>query len=461
MKKFIVFICSFVLLQTSLFSINDSIIDIQSPEKARTIQKVYTFEIHDDIAPPAERRTKKAMKDAKENDIDLIILHLNTFGGMLNSADNIRTMLLESEIPVWVFIDNNAASAGALISIACDSIYMRPGANIGAASVVNQTGEIMPDKYQSYMRSMMRSTAQAKGRDPKIAEAMVDPRIYIEGINDSNKVLTFTTEEAIIYGYCEGSAENIEQILKDNNIENYTIVEQKLSWVDLLISFLINPMISGLLIMLIIGGIYFELQTPGVGFPLVMAILGATLYFAPLYLEDLAANWEILLFIVGLALLAVEIFVIPGFGVAGISGIFLIILSLTLSLVHNQGFDFSFSGTGPVIKAFFTVIIAMGIAFFVSIWLSKKLFTTSRFGELALSSTQEASDGFTSADLSLKEFIGQTAIAETMLRPAGKIRIDEDVYDATAETGYINKDELVVVVKFENQQMIVRKKSEI
>ncbi|MDD4576856.1 MAG: nodulation protein NfeD, partial [Bacteroidales bacterium] len=123
MRKITVLICSFILLQTSLFSINDSIIDVLSPKKARTIQKVYTFEIHDDIAPPAERRTKKAMKDAKENDIDLIILHLNTFGGMLNTADNIRTMLLESEIPVWVFIDNNAASAGALISIACDSIY--------------------------------------------------------------------------------------------------------------------------------------------------------------------------------------------------------------------------------------------------------------------------------------------------------------------------------------------------
>jgi membrane-bound serine protease (ClpP class) len=451
MKKNILLIIGIILFQFQAFCSQDSTL------KVVKTKKVYTFKIHDDIAPPAERKTKKAMKDAESENADLIILHLNTFGGMLNSADVIRTTLLESKIPVWVFIDNNAASAGALISIACDSIYMRPGANIGAASVVNQTGEVMPDKYQSYMRSMMRSTAQAKGRDPKIAEAMVDPRIYIEGINDSNKVLTFTTEEAMTHGYCEGSAESIDQILKDNNIENYTIVEQKLSWLDSLIGFLVHPAVSGILIMMIIGGIYFELQSPGVGFPLIIAILGATLYFAPLYLEGLAANWEILIFILGLALLAVEIFVIPGFGVAGISGIFLIVMSLTLSLVHNQGFDFSFSGTTPVIKAFFVVIIAMGASFFVSIWLSKKMLTTTRFGELALSTTQQASDGFTSADLSLKMLIGQTAVAITMLRPAGKIEINNEIYDATAESGYIDKGESVVIVKYENQQMMVRK----
>lgn len=451
MKKIFLLSIGIILFQFQSFCNQDTIV------KTLNNSKVYTFKIHEDIAPPAERKTQKAIKDAEAENADLIILHLNTFGGMLNSADVIRTTLLESKVPVWVFIDNNAASAGALISIACDSIYMRPGANIGAASVVNQTGEVMPDKYQSYMRSMMRSTAQAKGRDPKIAEAMVDPRIYIEGINDSNKVLTFTTEEAMTHGYCEGSAESIDQILKDNNIENYTIVEQKLSWLDSLIGFLVHPAVSGILIMMIIGGIYFELQSPGVGFPLIIAILGATLYFAPLYLEGLAANWEILIFILGLALLAVEIFVIPGFGVAGISGIFLIVMSLTLSLVHNQGFDFSFSGTTPVIKAFFVVIIAMGASFFVSIWLSKKLLTTSRFGELALSTTQQATDGFTSADLSLKQLIGKTAIAVTMLRPAGKIEINNEIYDATAESGYIDKGESVIIVKYENQQMMVRK----
>ncbi len=431
------------------WSINDSITNQRQ-------LKVFTFTIDEDIAPPAERKTKKALEQATEMQADIIILHLNTFGGMLDAADKIRTMILESKIPIWVFIDNNAASAGALISLACDSIYMRSGANIGAASVVNQNGEIMPDKYQSYMRSLMRSTAQTNGRDPNIAEAMVDPRVFIEGVNDSGKVLTFTTEEALLHGYCEGKANSIEEILAINKIDNYQIIEQELSWIDYLIGFLVNPMVSGILIMLIIGGIYFEFQTPGVGFPLIVAITGAVLYFAPLYLEGLASNWEILLFIAGVGLLAAEIFIIPGFGVAGVSGIFLIIMSLTLSLVHNEGFDFEFTGTSSVLKSFFIVIISIISSFFLSIWLGQKLLTSTRFGELSLFTTQQSAEGYTSVDIKLKDYVGKTGIASTLLRPAGKIIIDEEQFDATAETGFIEKGEKIIIVKFENQQMVVR-----
>jgi membrane-bound serine protease (ClpP class) len=174
---------------------------------------------------------------------------------------------------------------------------MHSGSSIGAATVVNQSGEVQPDKYQSYMRSLMRTTAETRGRRPDIAEAMVDPDIEVKDIIDSGKVLTFTTEEAIANNYCEGQAESIAELLKITNITNYIIEEQHYTLVEKMINFLINPMISGLLIMLIIGGIYFEFQSPGIGFPVAMAILGALLYFAPLYLEGLAANWEIIIFI--------------------------------------------------------------------------------------------------------------------------------------------------------------------
>ena len=128
------------------------------------------------------RRVKLALEEAEKNEAELIVIEMDTYGGVVTDADEIRTRILESEIPVYVFINKDAASAGALISIACDSIYMAPGASIGAATVVNGTdGAAAPDKYQSYMRSMMRSTAEAKGRDPKIAEAMVDEKIEIEG----------------------------------------------------------------------------------------------------------------------------------------------------------------------------------------------------------------------------------------------------------------------------------------
>lgn len=419
---------------------------------------IYKFSIKEEIAPPVWHKTKKAFAEAADMNADIILIHMNTYGGMVETADSIRTTILQSKIPVWVFIDNNAASAGALISIACDSIYMRSGANIGAATVVNQTGEAMPDKYQSYMRATMRSTAEATGRDPEIAEGMVDPRVRIEGISDSGQVITFTTSEAIRYNYCNAQAESIEEILKITGKENYKIVEQKLTTTDRIIGFLTKPMISGLLIMIIIGGIYFELQTPGVGFPLAAAAVAALFYFMPLYIEGLADNWEILIFIVGLILLMVEIFAIPGFGVAGISGIILMVTGLTLSMVDNTGFDFSGVNTMGLIKAFFIVIIASFASLIGSFFFTRKLFGGHTiFGDLALLSTQQASEGYVSSDTNYTKMTGLKGKAFTMLRPAGKIDIDGRIYDAVAESGFIEKDENIRVVNYENAQLIVRK----
>jgi membrane-bound serine protease (ClpP class) len=402
--------------------------------------------------------TKLAFEEAVEKNADLILLHLNTYGGMLESADSIRTKILESPIPVLVFIDHNAASAGALISLACDSIYMTPGATIGAATVVDQSGQPVPDKYQSYMRAMMRSTAEATGRDPDIAQAMVDTRIKIEGVIDSGSVLTFTATEALKFGFCEAIADDITEVLQEAGIVEYEIVEQTLRPLDKIISFLINPIVSGLLIMIIIGGIYFELQTPGIGFPIVAAVTAAVIYFAPLYLEGLADHWEIVIFIVGIILIAVEIFAIPGFGVTGIAGIMLVITGLTLSMIGNVGFDFRPVDFGSIISSFFTVITSIFLAIVLSYLLTKRLVSENRiFGSLALETVQNAEDGYTSSDKSYKEMVGKTGIAHTILRPSGKVRIGTDVFDATALTGYIEKGDPVVVVKYETTQLFVQK----
>ena len=420
--------------------------------------KIYFFKLEEDIAQPAVMRVEKALEKAKENNSDLVIMQLNTFGGELAAADKIRTMLLQSEIPVWAYINNNAASAGALISIACERIYMHSGSSIGAATVVNQTGEVQPDKYQSYMRSLMRTTAETRGRRPDIAEAMVDPDIEVKGIVDSGKVLTFTTEEAIANNYCEGQAESIAELLKTTNITSYTIEEQHYTLVEKIINFLINPMISGLLIMLIIGGIYFEFQSPGIGFPLAAAILGALLYFAPLYLEGLAANWEIIIFVIGIVLLAIEIFVFPGFGIAGIGGIICIIGGLALSLIGNVGFDFSIVPSSDMIQSFSTVIISVSIAFPLAIWLGKKMFTNNMFGaKLALVAEQKASEGYTVSQPVFNSLIGEKGVAETILRPSGKVRIANDVYDAVAQISYIERGEKIVVVEHENSNLVVAK----
>jgi membrane-bound serine protease (ClpP class) len=437
---------------------------------------VYVFEIRENIAPPAWRLTQRAFEEAREIHADLVIIHLNTYGGMLATADSIRTKILNSDIPVWVFIDNNAASAGALISIACDSIYMRPGGSIGAATVVNQTGEVVPDKYQSFMRSTMRATAEAHGkdtlitahdtvvtwhRDPRIAEAMVDPSIYIEGISDTGKVLTFTTDEAVEHGYCEGRAETIEGVLDVAHVGPTRIVRHTSTGLDKVIGFLMNPVVSGILIMILVGGIYFELQSPGIGFPLAAAVVAAILYFAPLYLEGLAENWELVIFIAGLLLIAVEIFAIPGFGVAGILGIILVIAGLTLAMVDNIVFELDWNiAFAEIIKRFFIVVISMFLSLILSLYLGKQLFTHKAFSGLALDRNLGTEEGFLGVESKPKELVGRTGIVESKLRPAGKVVIDDEIYDAVSEYGFINKNEKVRVTRYATGQLYVVRSNE-
>jgi len=451
-----------VLKYISLFILTLTVVKGYSqPEISDTVDgplTVYKFEIREQIAPPVWRSTKMAIDEAEKIGADIILIHMNTYGGMVESADSIRTKILQTPIPTFVFIDHNAASAGALISIACDSIYMVPGATIGAATVVNQQGEVVADKYQSYMRATMRSTAEATGRDPDIAQAMVDPRIEIENVIDSGSVLTFTASEAVRNGYCEGIVNSIPGLFEDAGIENYEIVEQELTGMDRFIAFLINPFISGILIMIIIGGIYFELQSPGVGFPLVAAIIAALLYFAPLYIEGLADNWEILLFIGGIVLIAVEIFAIPGFGVAGVTGILFVITGLTLSLVGNVGFDFSGVDLTSVISSLFLVITAIFLSMIISFYITKSIFSENRlFGSLALESVQSRDAGFTSSDNTYVEMLGKAGVASTVLRPSGKVLIEDEVYDATSLAGFIDKGDPVEVVRYETSQLFVRK----
>src|SRR5690554_126266 len=335
----------------------------QEENVANTEDTVYVFDIKGDIDPRMNRRVKLALEEAERMNADLIIIHMDTYGGAVNDADDIRTMILESTVPIHVFIDKDAASAGALISIACDSIYMAPGGSIGAATVVmGGTGEAAPDKYQSYMRSIMRSTAEAQGRDPKIAEAMVDENLEIEGLSEAGSVITFSVSEAIANGYCEGQVNSVEEIVERQGLTDYRIIKYEMSTVEQIISFFLNPMISGFLIMVIFAGIYFELQTPGVGFPILASITAIILYFIPYYLTGLAANWELFAFGLGIILLVVEIFVIPGFGVFGILGITLILTGLTLGMLPNENFDFTFVPSGDLFVALTTVLLAAIVA---------------------------------------------------------------------------------------------------
>src|SRR5690606_30560009 len=247
--------------------------------------RVMVMEIKETIDPRMKRYVDLALDHARSTEADIVIIEMDTYGGILTDAKEIVDAIMSFEKPIWVYINRDAASAGALISIACDSIYMSPGATIGAATVVEATGEQAPDKYQSYMRSIMRSTAEERGRDPRIAEAMVDEQIDLDTISPAGQVITFSTSEAIQYGYCEGKVNSIEEILERNAVKDYELYRFNLSGTEKIIAFFLNPFISGLLILIIIGGIYFEMQTPGVGFPGFTALVALILYLVPYYLN--------------------------------------------------------------------------------------------------------------------------------------------------------------------------------
>ena len=445
------------LLIASILSLVFAISFAQNIDSSASMKRIYQLDIKEEIAPPIWHLTQKAFEEAKKENYDIVLIHMNTYGGMVDAADSIRTTILNSKIPVYILIDNNAASAGALISIACDSIYMVSGANIGAATVVNQTGEAMPDKYQSYMRSMMRSTAEAKGRDPQIAQAMVDPRIKIPGIIDSGMVLTFTTSEAIKHQFCQAEVSGIKDLLTRAGVEQYEIYKQELKISDKIIRLLINPVVSGILVMLIVGGLYFELQSPGIGFPLGASIIAAILYFAPLYLEGLVENWEIVLFFVGVILLAIEIFVVPGFGFFGVSGIVLIFTSLALAMVDNDGFNFTLPDVTSIINALILVSFSSLLGLVSSYYLSKKLFATNSMFNLALSTSQQRNEGFGIDIEDYKRVIGEVGIAQTVLRPSGKIKVENEFFDAVSVSGFIDKGEQVKVLSYENAQLLVKK----
>lgn len=430
--------------------------------------KVYTFPINGDIMPAQQRLVSKCLTEAREQNADLVVIRMNTYGGLVNVADSIRTMILNYPTPIWVYIDNQAASAGALIALAADRIYMHPGGSIGAASVVDQNGQPMPDKFQSFMRATMRATAESHGqvieriengdtirrwwRDPQTAEAMVGRTV---ADSTTVNVLTFTASEAVKNHFSEGTASSLKETLAQGGVETYTLTEYRPTTLDRLLAWLMNPVVQGIFVMMIVGGIYFELQSPGIGFALVVAILGAVLYFAPLYLEGVAQNWELILFIIGLVLLAVEIFVLPGFGIAGVAGIVAVILGLSFAAIDNDLLRHLPTGeitVGWILQPILIVIIAATAALIGGLLLSKRFLTgtTPLQRKVVLTAEMAPEQGYVSHPQVASELIGQTAEVAAVLRPSGRVIIDGIYYDAIAEEGqFIPRGKQVIITRFE------------
>ena len=209
-------------------------------------------------------------------------------------------------------------------------------------------------------------------------------------------------------------------------------------------------------IILIIGGIFFELKAPGIGLPTAVALIAAVLYFLPLYLNGTAENWEILLFVAGVILLILELFVIPGFGIAGITGGVLILASFILALVSNVVFDFTFVSGETISRSILTVMAGFVIAVLLLLLLSRRIGQKGLLYNFALHAEQAGNEGYIGVDETPRRLVGKRGVTVTRMAPSGKIKVDGEIYDAISLYGsFIEAGSEITIEKYENSQLYV------
>ena len=396
----------------------------------------------------------RSIEAAVEQEADVILFDVDTFGGLVDAADKIRKSILDTPIRTVAFIDKNAASAGALISLACDEIYMAEGASIGAATVVEGTGgEKASEKMQSYMRGLMRATAEANGRNPAIAEAMVDESIVVEGISEAGKLLTLSHAEAERVGISDGTFRGRAELYAAMEWSTSGTLDITETWEESFLRFLANPVVSGILMLMMMSGLYFEFQTPGFGFGGAAALTGAALFFAPLYIMGLAESWEIVLFGVGVLLMIAEIFVIPGFGVPGVLGLVLMVFSLGASLVGNVGLEFP--ETEQINRAIWVLVLSIGTFIVMLFSIGRSLPQNNRLRFLVLSDTAGSVNDPEEAARNL-DLVGKTGTSLTPLRPSGTAMIDGKRVDVSTEGEFIEAQEPIEVMRATGNRVTVR-----
>ena len=417
---------------------------------------VYLVPVDGMIDNGLARYIERATADAEEANASLIVFHVDTFGGLVEAADKIRKTILDTSVPNVAFIDKNAASAGALISYAADRIIMAPGSSIGAATVVEGgSGAKASEKYQSYMRGLMRATAEANGRDPQIAESMVDDSLAVEGIVDVGELLTLSAQEAVDVGVADGILESVDDILMTYEISEAETVDHQASRVEQILRFLGSPVLQSILMLMMMGGLYFELQSPGVGFAGLMSLIGATLFFAPHYMLGLVESWEIVLFGIGVILLLAEIFVIPGFGIAGLAGVILIVGSLIASLIGNV--SWAFPAFPEITSALATMAVTLVLLVFLVFSLARYLPSNTRFNRMVLAPELSSADGYTAA-ATQNEILGMIGQALTPLRPSGMIQLTDNKQrvDVVTAGEFIESGAAVRVVDVRGSRVEVR-----
>ena len=414
-------------------------------------KKVFVAFIEDEIELGLAPYIRRVVSEAEKENADAIVFKINTFGGRVDAATQIKDAILSTDILTIAFINNRAISAGSLIALSCKKIAMVEGSSIGATTVVDQAGKKQSEKYQSYMRSEMRATAERNGRRKDIAEGMVDERVVIEGLVDSTQLITLTSEEAYNYGIADTLVNDIDELLSAFNLKDANKIEINQNWAEAVVRFLNNPIITSILIMIGFFGLLAEIKSPGWGVPGTAGLIALTLFFGTSYILQLASVIEILMFIIGVALILLEIFVIPGFGIAGISGIILVFASLFFSLVGGDPFlDFEL-----VSRAIIQLSLSLVVALVLIFVLAKYLPNTTVFQRFVLSVSEKSGGGFSSRSIA-KNLIGAEGIALTTLRPAGTAEIKGKRVDVMTESEYVEKGRKIKVLAVDGIRVLVK-----
>jgi membrane-bound serine protease (ClpP class) len=398
---------------------------------------------------------RRVLDEAATANAAAVVLDINTFGGRVDAAVQIRDALLDARVPTVAFVHPRAISAGALISLAAETIVMSGGGTIGAATPVQagQPGapaQPVEEKTVSYVRSEFRSTAEARKRSADLAEAMVDAQTEIPGVIAKGKLLTLTTEEALKLKLANFRADTLESLLEQLGISGAEIRRASPNWAEHLVRFLTHPVLSSLLITIGMLGIILEMRTAGFGVSGVIGITSLGLFFWGHWLVQLAGWEELLLVAAGLTLLAVELFVIPGFGIAGALGIVALLAGLVMSLI-GAGASQEF-----ILAAVGRVVIAILVAIAAAVAILRAL-PRLPFGRRLVLETGLAAGAGHAAPGSEKRWLGKRGRAVSSLRLAGTAEIDGERMEVVSDGEWIEPGAAIEVTRVEGRTIVVRR----
>jgi len=398
------------------------------------------------LAPFVER----SLEEAQHAGASAVILELETPGGRVDAAERIANAIGDSEVPVYAFINRHAYSAGALIALATQGIYMRPGSVMGAATPIVGSGEKAPEKIVSAMRGQMRALAEARGMDPVVAEAMVDEDIEIDGVVEAGKLLTLTTSEAVELEYAT-EIEDWDALLRELELEGASVQVMGVNWAERIVRFLSNPIVAPFLLSLGFLGLIAEIKSPGLGLAGLAGLLALSLFFGSHMILGLAGIEDLILFGAGVALIGVEIFLIPGFGLFGVLGGVGVLAGVYLSLIGGIPTIPDFAQAGAILSTTILIILLTSWALLRHLPQSNRLARSGVF----LATRGEREDGWASA-ARRPDLVGREGLALTDLRPSGTILIGEERVDAVSESEWIEDGTAVRVVSSEGYRHVVR-----